>query len=187
MGKSADNLVKLATIVAAHGIKGDVKIQTFTADPLGLSSYGVVFDKDGRSFEIAHIRQAKNTVIVHFSGIDDRNQAEALKGTALYVNRQQLPEILQEDEFYQTDLVGLKVRDENGKTIGTVNALFDFGAGDLLELLTDNKKLVLIPFSKAAVPEVDIDNGFIRVDSVAAGLVEEAGENEPGENEQGEG
>lgn len=181
MEKNADNLVQLATIVGAHGIKGDVKIQTFTADPLGLSSYGIVFDRNGRSFEIDDIRQAKNTVIVHFSGIDDRNQAEALKGTALYIDRQQLPENLQEDEFYQTDLVGLKVRDENGNIIGTVNALFDFGGGDLLELLTDNKKLVLIPFSKAAVPEVDIDNGFIRIDSVAAGLVEEAGENEQGE------
>lgn len=181
MEKRSDNLVQLATIVAAHGIKGDVKIQTFTADPLGLSAYGVVVDRNGRSFEIDHIRQVKNAVIVHFSGIDDRNQAEILKGTALYIDRQQLPENLQEDEFYQTDLVGLNVRDENNKTVGTVNALFDFGGGDLLELLTDSSKLVLIPFSKAAVPEVDIKNGFIRIDSVAAGLVDEVGENEQGE------
>ena len=174
MEKSKNNLVRLATIAAAHGIKGDVKLMVFTADPLGLSSYGTVFDENGRSFKIEHIRKAGNAIIVHFSGIDDRNSAEALNGKALYVDRQQLPDDLEEDEFYQTDLIGLRVRDDNnGHVIGKVNAVFDFGGGDILELKIEGEGLELIPFSKAAVPEIDIGEGFISIDRVAAGLVDD--------------
>jgi len=173
MEKSKNNLVRLATIAAAHGIKGDVKLMVFTADPLGLSSYGTVFDENGRSFKIEHIRKAGNAIIVHFSGIDDRNSAEALNGKALYVDRQQLPDDLEEDEFYQTDLIGLRVRDETGQVIGKVNAVFDFGGGDILELKIEGEGLKLIPFSKAAVPEIDIGEGFISIDRVAAGLVDD--------------
>lgn len=173
MEKSKNNLVRLATIAAAHGIKGDVKLMVFTADPLGLSSYGTVFDENGRSFKIDHMRKAGSAVIVHFSGVDDRSSAEALNGTALYVNRQQLPDELEEDEFYQTDLIGLQVRDETGQMIGKVNAFFDFGGGDILELKIEGEGLKLIPFSKAAVPEINIGQGFIVVDRRAAGLVED--------------
>ncbi|WP_297322914.1 ribosome maturation factor RimM [uncultured Bartonella sp.] len=180
MGKSTDDLVQLATIGAVHGLKGDVKVQTFTADPLGLAGYGPLFDKTGRCFEIEHIHINKNAVIVRFSGIDERNKAEALNGTRLYVNRSQLPDDLEDDEFYQTDLVGLDVKDEHGKVQGKVNALFDFGGGDILELRLENGKLVLIPFSKAAVPLVDIENGFIVIHPVAAGIVEEPQTNENG-------
>lgn len=173
MEKSKSNLVRLATIAAAHGIKGDVKLMVFTADPLGLSSYSTVFDENGRSFKIEHIRKAGNAIIAHFSGIDDRNSAEALNGTALYVDRQQLPDDLEEDEFYQTDLIGLRVRDETGRMIGKVNAFFDFGGGDILELKIEGEGLELIPFSKAAVPEINIRQGFISIDRRAAGLVED--------------
>ncbi|CAM1628949.1 ribosome maturation factor RimM [Bartonella apis] len=173
MEKSKSNLVRLATIAAAHGIKGDVKLMVFTADPLGISSYSTVFDENGRSFKIEHIRKAGNAIIVHFSGIDDRNNAEALNGTALYVDRQQLPDDLEEDEFYQTDLIGLRVRDETGRMIGEVNAFFDFGGGDILELKIEGEGLKLIPFSKAAVPEINIGQGFISIDRRAAGLVED--------------
>lgn len=173
MEKSKSNLVRLATIAAAHGIKGDVKLMVFTADPLGLSSYSTVFDENGRSFKIEHIRKAGNAIIAHFSGIDDRNSAEALNGTALYVDRQQLPDDLEEDEFYQTDLIGLRVRDETGRMIGKVNAFFDFGGGDILELKIEGEGLKLIPFSKAAVPEINIGQGFIAIDRRAAGLVED--------------
>ena len=173
MGKSKDNFVRLATIAAAHGIKGDVKLVVFTADPLGLSSYGKLFDENGRSFKIDHIRKTGNAVIAHFSGIDDRNSAEALNGIALYVDRQQLPDDLEEDEFYQTDLIGLRVRDETGQVIGKVNAVFDFGGGDILELKIEGEGLKLIPFSKAAVPEIDIGEGFISIDRLAAGLVDD--------------
>ncbi|MBI0004365.1 ribosome maturation factor RimM [Bartonella sp. M0177] len=173
MGKSKDNFVRLATIAAAHGIKGDVKLVVFTADPFGLSSYGKLFDENGRSFEIDHIRKTGNAVIAHFSGIDDRNSAEALNGIALYVDRQRLPDDLEEDEFYQTDLIGLLVRDETGQVIGKVNAVFDFGGGDILELKIEGEGLKLIPFSKAAVPEIDIGEGFISIDRLAAGLVDD--------------
>ena len=173
MEKSKSNLVRLATIAAAHGIKGDVKLMVFTADPLGLSFYSTVFDENGRSFKIEHIRKAGNAIIAHFSGIDDRNSAEALNGKALYVDRQQLPDDLEEDEFYQTDLIGLRIRDQTGRMIGEVNAFFDFGGGDILELKIEGEGLKLIPFSKAAVPEINIGQGFISIDRRAAGLVED--------------
>lgn len=182
MGKTADNLVQLATIGTAHGLKGEVKVQSFTADPLDFTKYGALFDKNGHCFEIEHMFTNKNSLIVHFSGIDNRNNAEALNGTALYINRHQLPDDLEEDEFYQTDLVGLDVKDEHGEVLGKVNALFNFGGGDLLELLIEGHKLVLIPFSKAAVPEIDIKKGFIAVHSVASGLITET---EKSEEEEG--
>ena len=165
--------VQLATIGAAHGTKGEVKVKTFTAAPLDLASYGSLYDKNGKQFEIDDIRIQKNAVIVRFSGVTDRDAAESLKGTELYVERDQLPDDLDEDEFYHTDLIGLKVKDELGQKIGTVHALFDFGGGDLLELKLIKQKMVLIPFSKAAVPEIKIEEGFIIIDSIAAGLKED--------------
>ena len=165
--------VQLAIIGAAHGTKGEVKVKTFTAAPLDLAAYGSLYDKDGKQFEIDDIRIQKNTVIVSFLGVTDRNAAESLKGTELYVERDQLPDDLDEDEFYHTDLIGLTVKDELGQKIGTVHALFDFGGGDLLELKLIKQKMVLIPFSKAAVPEIKIEEGFIVIDSIAAGLKED--------------
>ncbi|AQT48424.1 N-terminal [Bartonella choladocola] len=182
MEKNGNNLVQLATIAAAHGIKGDVKLITFTADPLGILSYDRLFDENGRAFKIENSRKAGHAIIVHFSGVDDRNSAEALNGTALYIERQQLPDNLEEDEFYQTDLIGLDVRDGNGRIIGKVNAFFDFGGGDILELKVEGEGLKFIPFSKAAVPEINIEKGFIGIDRVAAGLVADETDVEGGES-----
>lgn len=165
--------VQLAIVGVAHGTKGEVKVKTFTAAPLDLAAYGNLYDKNGKQFEINDIRIQKNAVIVRFSGVNDRNTAEFLKGTELYVERDQLPDDLDEDEFYHTDLIGLTVKNEQGQKIGTVHALFDFGGGDLLELKLTKQKMVLIPFSKAAVPEIKIEEGFIVIDSIAAGLKED--------------
>jgi 16S rRNA processing protein RimM len=118
--------------------------------------------------------------VVRFKGIDGRTEAEALTGTELFVDRSALPESVEEDEFYQADLIGLAVKDDTGATIGKVLAVQNFGGGDILDLMLGSRKGVLIPFTQAAVPEVSIAGGFVRIDPIAAGLVEdEDGDGEP--------
>lgn len=171
------NPVQMAVIGAAHGIKGELRIKTFTGDPLALADYGPLFADDGRTFEIETIRPAGDMVVVRLKGVRDRSAAEALTGTALFVDRSALPDA-DEGEFYHADLVGLAVRDETGATIGKVTALQNYGGGDILEITHAGRKGVLIPFTHAAVPEIDIAAGFVRIDTVAAGL---------GEDEDGDG
>ncbi|WP_019222943.1 ribosome maturation factor RimM [Bartonella rattaustraliani] len=164
------NKVYLAIIGPAHGIKGDVLVKVLGADPQRLETYGVLYDERERPYEIVTLRVQKKNAIVHFKGIEDRNAAEALKGIHLYVARDQLKDDLAEDEFYQVDLVGLRVQDCLGQTLGEVSGFFNFGAGDLLEVRLNMRKTALIPFSKAAVPEICISSGFLVVDPMAAGL-----------------
>lgn len=169
------NPVQMAVIGAAHGIKGELRVKTFTGDPLALADYGPLYAKDGRSFEIEAIRPAGEMAVVRFKGLRDRTAAEGLTGTELFVDRSVLP-AEEEDEFYHADLVGLSIRDETGAEAGKVVAVQNYGGGDILEITFQGRKGLLIPFSQAAVPEVDIAGGFIRVDTVAAGLVEDADE-----------
>jgi 16S rRNA processing protein RimM len=168
-----NNPVQMAVIGAPHGIKGELRVKAFTADPLALGDYGPLFTRDGRSFEIIDIRPANTVVVVRFKQVKDRNAAEALTGTELFVDRSALPDDEGDDsEFYHADLVGLTVRDETGAEIGKVAAVQNFGGGDILELTLGGRKQALIPFTQAAVPVVDIEGGFIGVDTIAAGLVE---------------
>ena len=167
------NPVQMAVIGAAHGIKGELRVKTFTGDPQALADYGTLYASDGRAFEIAAIRPAKEVVVVRFKGVNDRNAAEALTGTELFVDRSALPEDMDEGEFYHADLIGLSVKDEAGATVGQVSAVQNFGGGDILEIQYAGRKGVLIPFTKAAVPEVDLVAGFIRVEAIAAGLVDD--------------
>jgi 16S rRNA processing protein RimM len=174
------NPVQMAVIGAAHGIKGELRVKTFTGDPLALGDYSPLYAKDGRTFEIEDIRPAGEMVVVRFKGIRDRTLAEGLTGTELFVDRSALP-AEDEDEFYHADLVGLTVRDETGANAGKVTAVQNFGGGDILEITFHDREGLLIPFSQAAVPEVHIAAGFIRIDPVAAGLIEDADEDgQPG-------
>jgi len=175
-----NNPVQMAVIGAAHGIKGELRVKTFTGAPEALGDYGPLSARDGRTFEVVSIRPAGNVAVVRFKGIDGRTAAEALTGTELFVDRSALPESVEEDEFYQADLIGLAVKDDTGATIGKVLAVQNFGGGDILDLMLGSRKGVLIPFTQAAVPEVSIAGGFIRIDPIAAGLVEdEDGDGEP--------
>ncbi|KXF79292.1 16S rRNA processing protein RimM [Paramesorhizobium deserti] len=166
-----ENPVQLAVIGAPHGTRGEVRVKTFTGDPMALGDYGLLYDETGRSLEILEIRPAKTVVVVRFKGVNDRNAAEKLNGTALYIDRAQLPEELDEDEFYHADLVGLEAVDIQGVAIGRVTGIFDFGGGDLIELSTPGRRPYLIPFTQNAVPEIDLDAGRLVVDRQAAGLV----------------
>jgi 16S rRNA processing protein RimM len=169
-----ENPILMATIGAAQGLRGEVRVRSFTADPTALGDYGNLYAEDGRTFEILEIREAKNVVIVRFRGVNDRNAAEALNGLELFIERDNLPdEELDDDEFYYADLEGLEVVDGDGKSYGRVSAVFDFGAGDLLEVKGPGRRPALIPFSETAVLEIDLENGRILVDPQAAGLVED--------------
>ena len=160
----------MAVIGAAHGIRGEVRVKTFTGDPLALAGYGPLAAPGGRSFEILDIRPAGNMAVVRLKGVDDRNAAEALNGTELYVDRSALPDDIEDGEFYHADLVGLAVRDENDAVIGKVQSVQNYGGGDILEIIHGARKGVLIPFTQAAVPLVDVVVGFVRIDSMAGGL-----------------
>jgi 16S rRNA processing protein RimM len=139
----------MATIGAAQGLRGEVRVRPYTADPAALGDYGNLHSEDGRVFEVLEIREAKNIAIVRFRGINDRNAAEALAGLELFIERDNLPDDeLEEDEFYYADLEGLEAVDEEGKSYGTVSAVYDFGAGDLLELKGPGRRPALIPFSE---------------------------------------
>lgn len=166
------NPVQMAVIGAAHGIKGELRVKTFTGDPLALADYGLLYTKDGRSLEITDIRPANNMVVVRFKGVNDRNAAEALTNVELFVERSALPDDADDGEFYHTDLMGLAVRDETGATVGKVIAVQNFGGGDILDIHYQGRNGVLIPFTEAAVPVVDIAGGFVGIDTVAAGLVD---------------
>lgn len=163
---SSDDLVCLGVITGAMGIKGEVRIKPFTATPGGIAAYGKVRNEDGSlRFKIKRTRPIKQGLAAKFEGINDRNAAEALKGTMLYVTRAQLPDDMEEDEFYYTDLIGLDVESVDGSHLGTVSAVHDFGAGDLLEVaLSETTKTVLIPFTKDAVPLVDLGGGKVVID-----------------------
>ena len=179
-----ENPVLMGVIGAAQGLRGEVRVKSFTDDPVAIEEYGTLYAPDGRAFEILDIRPAKEVVVVRFRGINDRNQAEALTGTELYVERDSLDdEDLDEDEYFYADLEGLEALDAEGKSYGIISAIFDFGAGDILELSQEGKRAQLIPFSETSVLEIDFEGGTILIDPVAAGLVtEDDGEDQDGKN-----
>jgi 16S rRNA processing protein RimM len=164
--KQNDKRICVAKIGAAHGIRGDVKLWPMTADPMAFLDYGALESEDGkRTFEFARAKPAGNFLIAHIKGVDDRNAAEKLVHIELYVPRENLPAIEEDDEFYYADLVGLKAVDRAGAEIGEVAAMHNFGAGDLVELrLTGKRDTLLIVFTAQTVPHVDIAGGKITVE-----------------------
>jgi 16S rRNA processing protein RimM len=159
---AADKRVLLGHIRGAHGIRGDVTIQTYTVDPAAIGTYGPLSDEVGkRTFEITSVRVTAKGVIAQIKDVVDRTAAEALRGTALYVARAALPDAA-EGDYYHADLVGLSVRTTDGNAMGKVVAVQNFGAGDLLEVqLTGTKRTELFPFTDACVPTVDIAAGHV--------------------------
>lgn len=151
-------------MVGARGIKGEVRVKSFTADPADLGSYGPLTDEAGtRRFSLKVKALAKGLVIARIEGIADRTAAEALKGTGLYVARDALPAPADEEEFYHWDLVGLRVELEDGRPLGQVKAVHDFGAGTVLELAGEESKGLMLPFTRAVVPVVDLAAGRLVV------------------------
>ena len=158
----------MAQIGAPHGVRGEVRLWSFTADPMALRDYGALESEDGaQRFEIETLRPAKDHLVARLRGITDRNAAEQLTNTKLFVPRSRLP-APEADEFYHADLIALPVFDTKDQQLGTVTAVLNFGAGDLLEVQpADGGATVLLTFTQAVVPVVDIAARRIVVDPPA--------------------
>src|SRR5262245_38657505 len=154
----------VAQIGGAHGIRGEVKLKSFTADPLAVKDYGPLASEDGAlELEIEAVRPAKGHLVARLRGIVDRNAAERLTNLKLFIPRDRLPPAA-DDEFYHVDLVGLAAETADGTRVGTVVAVHDFGAGDILELQPEAGGMTLmVPFTDTFVPRVDIAGGRIIV------------------------
>jgi 16S rRNA processing protein RimM len=162
MGTPRDQVL-VGVIVGAHGIKGEVKLKSFTSDPLSIGRYGPLQSSSSQQFEIIKLKAAKDDFIASLKNVNDRNEAETLKGVELFVARERLPK-LKTHEAYAHDLMGLDVVLENGSKLGKLVAMPNYGAGDLLEVAVDgNSETVLIPFTNAFVPQNDFSTGKIVV------------------------
>jgi 16S rRNA processing protein RimM len=142
-----------------------VKLWPFTEDPLAALDYGPLETEDGaRQFKIESLRPAKDFLVARIAGVDDRDAAEMLRNIDLFVPRDRLPPIAEDDTYYHADLVGLSAVTEDGATLGTVMALHNFGAGDVVEIaLAGSGQTLMLPFTGAVVPEVDVKGGKIVV------------------------
>jgi len=160
VGDETHNLIFVAQVGAAHGVRGEVKVTTFTADPMALAAYKTLMRQDGSpALTIASARPSKGGIVARLKGVDDRNAAEALRGLKLYISRDSLPPPDDEDEFYLADLIGLSVETAEGEVLGKVKTVQDFGAGDLLEIQPRAGATWWLPFTRDAVPEVRIGEG----------------------------
>ena len=156
--------VCIAQIGAAHGIRGEVRLRAFTADPLSVARYGALEAENGQRIEIEAVRPAKDVLVARLKGITDRNAAERLTSLRLYVARDRLPEPAA-DEFYHADLVGLAAATADGASVGTVKAVHNFGAGDIVEIEpAGGGATLMLPFTEAVVPVIDIAGKRIIVD-----------------------
>ena len=154
-----DKRILIGRILTAHGLKGEVKIKSFTEAPLDIASYGAVMASDGRKFELTSERMQGDAVIAAIKGIGDRNSAESLRGLDLYVDRADLP-VTEEDEFYHADLIDLPVVDAGGAEVGRVVAFHNFGGGDVMEMRRGTAS-VFVPFTEKMVPTVDVKGGRV--------------------------
>jgi 16S rRNA processing protein RimM len=156
----AGERVCLGVMVGAHGVRGLVKVKSFTEDPADVAAYGPVSDAAGRRhWRLEVTGQAKGVVLVRVEGVKDRDAAQALHGTQLYVERAALPALAEAETFYHADLIGLRVEDDAGRSLGTVRAVENYGAGDVLDIAGPDGQGFLLAFTRAAVPLVDIAGG----------------------------
>ncbi|WP_336485437.1 ribosome maturation factor RimM [Methylobacterium nigriterrae] len=162
-------LVLLGEFGRAHGLNGEIRLKSYTADPAGIATYGPLRTADGRRIEIVSARPAPgpapDILVARVKGVSDRSAAEALNRTGLYVPRETLGQAEDEDEFFTADLVGLAVVDTGGKPLGTVVSVPNYGGGDLLEIRPEaGGPTALLPFTKAFVPGLDVPGGRVTVD-----------------------
>ena len=160
--------VLLAVIIGAQGLKGELRVKTFTEKPDALATYRALHTADGRRFTVTAARGTKpDEAVLTVAEIKDRAAAESLKGTELFVTREALP-ATGDDEFYHADLIGLRAEDSEGRVLGTVHAVHNYGAGDVIEIARPSSDgsggdTVLLPFTRETVPMIEIDKGRILV------------------------
>ena len=156
--------VCVARIGAPHGVRGAIKLWTFTEEPMAVMQYGPLSTKDGtRKFEVASAREAKDHLVATLKGVVTREEAERLNGVELYISRSKLP-ATDADEYYHADLIGLSAENAAGEPIGRVIAIHNFGAGDIIEIAPLHGTTLLLPFSNAVVPTVDIAGGRVVIE-----------------------
>ncbi len=162
MPSAPDKRICVARIGAAHGVRGEVRLWPFTADPLAVAEYGPLESKDGRrTLEIARLRAAKDHLVAAFKGVVTRDEAERLNGCELYIDRDRLPPA-DDGEYYHADLIGLRAETAEGTLLGTVIAVHNFGAGDMLDIAPHaGGPTLLLPFTDAVVPTVDLAAGRV--------------------------
>src|SRR4030088_1584168 len=154
----------VARIGAAHGVRGAVKLWTFTEDPLAVKAYGPLVTKDGaRQFEVTHAREAKGHLVATLKGIATREDAERLNGVELYIARENL-RAPGEDDYSHADLIGLAAVDAANEPLGRVIAIHNFGAGDIIEIAPAHGATMLLPFTNAVVPSVDLASGRVIIE-----------------------
>ncbi|MCF6320423.1 MAG: ribosome maturation factor RimM [Rhizobiaceae bacterium] len=167
--KNLKSPVLLAKIGAPHGVRGEVRVTSFTHDPHAFGDYGPLTTKDDRTFNVIKSRSAKNVLVVSFKEIQSREDAEDARGMELFIERDRLPENNDEDEFYIGDLIGMSVINEHDETIGRIQAIPNFGAGDLLEISPKTPggsfgaNTWFLAFTKINVPLVDFANGRVTI------------------------
>jgi 16S rRNA processing protein RimM len=174
MADPAEASVCVGIVTGPHGVRGLVKVRPFTADPADLTAYGTPTDGAGTPRPFTVMNAIKGQILVRFDGVNDRDQAEALRGLRLYVPRAALPEP-EEDEYYHADLIGLTAILPDGAVLGLVRAVYDFGAGDVLEVIGSGRSPTMVPFTKAVCPLVDVPGGRVLVDP-PAGLLGDGGD-----------
>lgn len=167
----------MGRIGSAHGIKGEVRIQSFTEDPMALAGYGALAtNRPGLAITILSARTNTNVLVAKLAGVNDRTAAERLNGVELYVDRDLLPPPLDEEDFYHADLIGLEARLADGTVLGEVITVPNFGAGDLIEIRNPRSgDTYLYPFTRRVVPEVNVREGYL--------VIEVPVETEPGDEE----
>jgi 16S rRNA processing protein RimM len=169
----SSDLVLVAKFGAPHGVRGEVRVKSFTQDPAAIADYSPLSSRDGRTFTIQSLRPAGEVLVARIAEFKSRDDAEAVTNLQLFVPRARIPVADEaEDEFLHADLIGLRVETAAGEVIGTVTAVFDFGAGDVLDVARKAKRAVMIPFTKAVVPVVDIRGGRLVIDP-PEGLLED--------------
>lgn len=181
--------VCLAAIVGAHGVRGLVRLKPFTEVPESVVAYGPLTDEAGkRQFRLRLKGQVKGLLLAEVEGVTDRDAAEALRGQRLYVGREALPSPEDPEEFYYADLIGLRVETAAGELLGEVRAVQDFGAGDVLEVAPPQGRSFYLPFTRQAVPRIELVAGRlvadppaeVIADAAAEGRGEAAGQEEDG-------
>jgi 16S rRNA processing protein RimM len=161
--------VLLGVVAAPHGVRGLVRIRTFTEDPMAIASYGALSDETGsKRYRVEALSTVKGAVLARIEGVADRTAAEAVRGLRLYVERSALPATA-EREWYEADLIGLPAVGRDGRDWGKVIAFHDFGAGRTMEVSggVESRSSVMLPFTDEVVPEIDVEGGKIVVDPPA--------------------
>ena len=159
--------VLLGVVAAPHGVRGLVRIKSFTEDPMAVAAYGPLSDETGKKeYRVEALSAARGAVLARIEGVADRTAAEALRGLRLYVERSALP-ATGEREWYEADLIGLAAVGTDGRDWGKVIAFHDFGAGSVMEVSGGGVRSVMLPFTDEAVPEIDVEGGKVMVDPPA--------------------